>query len=304
MNKIKLRVMNFYYGFKCNLACRGCNSGSDIIFHKDYDPSIENILETISNFSNYVEDVTDMITIVGGEPTLYWHDKVVPMARHIRSLFPNVVININTNALLIHKLRDDIVNLFLEVDNIRLSIDNHLVSFSDSKEAQKFSENLQYFLSHPLIHKIHDMHYDIPDRKIDFMLHEFYEFKAQFKFINGKIKPFSTNDPVKSMENGCVGNVCAAAIDNKLYKCPRLLALPKILAEKEQLDDPDWQKYLNYKSIDLKTATQEEIDNFKHTEGKAIPECDGCPDGKEQNIHWYPQSKENVLKFNPRKSIK
>lgn len=304
MRKIKLKIMNFYYGFKCNLACRGCNSGSDIIFHRDYDPSLESILETIENFANYVEDVSDMITIVGGEPTLYWHEKIVPIARHIRKFFPHSIINISTNALLIHKFRDDIVDLFLEVDNIRLSIDDHLAGFADSAEAKKLYEHLDYFLSHPRIHKIHDMHYDIPDKKIDFMLHTFYEhgFKAQFKQVNGKLKPFATQDPEGSFRIGCISPFCAAAIDNKLYKCPRLLTLPKILNETNQLDDPDWQKYLNYKPVDLKTASQEEIDYFESTESKAIPECDVCPNGNKQNIHWFPQSKENVLKsFNNEK---
>lgn len=296
--------MNFYYGFKCNLACRGCNSGSDIIFHRNYDPSLKSILETITNFSNYVDDVTNMITLVGGEPTLYWNDKIVPMTHHVRKYFPNATINISSNGLLLHKFRDDIVNLFLEVDNIRLSIDDHLAGFPDSREAQVFYKNLKYFLSHPRIHKIHDMHYDIPNKKIDFMLHTFHEygFKAQFKTEGNKVKPFATNDPSGSYAVGCISPFCAAAIDNKLYKCPRLLSLPKILTETNQLNDPDWQKYLQYTPVDLLNGTQEDIDHFANTEGQAIPECDVCPNSREQNIHWFPQSKENVLKSERRKA--
>lgn len=295
---IKIKMTNFYYGFKCNLACKGCNSGSDIIFHKDHDPSLESILESITNFAKHVSDVTITITLIGGEPLLYWNEKIVPMAHHVRKYYPTTTINISTNGLLLHKLKDEVIQLLLDIDNIRLSVDDHTADFSDDPVGKKYLKNLNYFLSDPRLHKIHDEHYDIPNKNIDIMLHSFLSgFHAQFLTVDRKLKPFATNDPEGSMKYGCVGNICSAIIDSKLYKCPRLLSLPKILAEVNQLDDPDWAKYLNYAPVDLsRNDIEEELNLFEATEGLPIPECDVCANKFIQNITWFQQSKENVIK--------
>ena len=95
MNKIDIEIVNFYYGINCNLSCNGCFSGSDIIKHNRYDPTLDSILTSIEDFSR-VANVKQMVTLIGGEPLMYW-DTVVPMARHVRKYFPNVDINLTTN---------------------------------------------------------------------------------------------------------------------------------------------------------------------------------------------------------------
>lgn len=292
---INLKIVNFYYGIVCNLSCKGCFSGSDIIKHRTYDPSLENILESVTNASKHISNI-DMITLIGGEPLLYWDEKIVPVARHIRKCFPNNLINITTNGLLLHKFKDKVINLLLELGNCSLSITNHFTEFSDDKVAKTYHKNLEYFLSDPQLFKIHDGHYDIPDATVDIHIHNLSNgFAAQFLKIDGKLKPFATNNPAGSMKHGCTGRVCAGIIDSQLFKCDRLAVLPYILTETDQLTDPDWQKYLNYNAVDLRNPAEEALEHFKNTEGLPIPECDVCPDSQIIGISKIPRTKENVL---------
>jgi hypothetical protein len=82
-------------------------------------------------------------------------------------------------------------------------------------------------------------------------------------------------------------------IENKLYKCSRLAALPKILLETDQLDDPDWQKYL-HTYVDLTTSEQSDIDKFHQEEGRPIAQCDVCPNRRDSNT-LIPRTDRTIL---------
>ena len=43
-----LKILDVFIGNKCNLACEQCDTRSDIIRTKDYDPSLEEIKEGIA----------------------------------------------------------------------------------------------------------------------------------------------------------------------------------------------------------------------------------------------------------------
>jgi organic radical activating enzyme len=277
MQKYPLKIVNFFYGFKCNLSCHGCLSGSDMIHHKNHDPDLENILLGIRNLSNYVSDITIMATILGGEPLLYWDEKVVPIIYEIRKHWPNVTLNITTNGLLLHKFGDKIIDTLIEFGNIKLQISKHASNVGPHPFKKIYDKNLLTFLSNPKLNKIHDLHYDVPNNTVDVHLDQWDQpFVSQFVIKDGKLKPFATQDPVGSMKHGCTGNICAMVKDNRLYKCGRLAVLPKILEERSQLDDPDWQPYL-HTYVDLTKALPDGIEKFYMEEGKPIPECDVCP---------------------------
>lgn len=296
MHKINLKIVNLYYGFDCNLTCRECFSGSDIIRSKDYDPSLENILKSIEDLSKQVNDITEMFTLIGGEPLLYW-DTVVALVKHFRKFYPTTVINITTNGVLLHKYRDKVLDLLLSTNNIRISLTNHFSEFINDPTGVKYKQNLEYFFSDPRINRIHNLHYDIPNRNINFHLHEFSDgFKAQWVHKDGKLKPWATNDPQGSMQYGCTGDRCSAIIDSKLYKCPRFVVLPVVLDKVNQLDDPDWKKYISYIPIDLsQNDIQDELEKFEANQGHPISECDMCPNKHIINITQIPHTKENIF---------
>lgn len=292
----KLKIINFYYGYNCNLSCDGCFSGCDLIGEK-YDPSFDSVLKSVEDLSKYAAGANEMITLIGGEPLLYWEDRIVPLTKCIRKFFPDSNINITTNALLISKYKDQIFDLLLEVDNIRLSITDHLVEVDkEDNFSKKYYKNLDTFLADPRLNKIHDEHYDIPDTNIDIYVHKFETFKAQFLMIGGKVKPFKTNNPAQSKARGCTGD-CATVIDSKLYKCPRLASLTRILHKTNQLDDPEWQKYLKYQPVDLSSNNSyDSMREFFETQNKPISVCDMCPDKHIINITALPHKKENIIR--------
>jgi hypothetical protein len=237
-----------------------------------------------------------MFTLIGGEPLLYW-DRIVLLVYQIRKYFPHATINITTNGVLLHKFKDQLIELLMEVDNIRISLTNHFSEFIEDSTGVKYLKNLDQFFSDSRINKIHRLHYDIPCKNINFHLHEFVDgFTAQWEKSSGKLKPFATNDPVGSMQHGCTGDICSAVHDSKLYKCPRFVVLPVVLAKVNQLDDPDWQKYLHYTPIELtKDNIHDELLRFEENQGHSIPECDMCPNKRVINITQFPHTKENIF---------
>jgi hypothetical protein len=120
-------------------------------------------------------------------------------------------------------------------------------------------------------------------------------FIAQYIQQGNQLKPFKTNDPEKSIKNGCVGSICSALVDSKLYKCAKLFAIHHVLDTTNQIDDPDWQKYLDYSPIDLTNTTVEELSAFEQQQGRHIDKCDMCPSQRIINITHIPQTKNNIF---------
>lgn len=289
-------MVNVYYGLDCNLTCKGCLSGSDIIRSKQYDPTVDEIMQSITDLSKHVNNVTTEFTLLGGDPLLYW-ETVAPVARYIRALFPDAIVNITTNGVLLHKFKDRVIDLLLELDNSKLSITNHFSEFVTDSSGVKYLEHLDQFLTDPRLNKIHRLHYDIPNRNINISIHEFVDgFQQQWIQQGNKLKPFATNDPAGSMQHGCIGNICSVVYKSKLYKCPRLAVLPAVLSKTNQLDDSDWQKYLNYIPVDLtKDNIREELKKFESNQGQPINECDMCHNNRIIEIARIPRTKENIF---------
>jgi hypothetical protein len=103
-------------------------------------------------------------------------------------------------------------------------------------------------------------------------------FQSSYYFNNdNKPKPFMTDNPEKSYLNGCCSLMCSFLYNKRLYKCAALGTLRNFLKHHDSLEDIDWQKYLNYKPLDLETCTIEESTKFSNTKYNSISECDMCP---------------------------
>jgi hypothetical protein len=74
VNKIKLKLVEVFYGYQCNLSCQGCSSASDVVKTSEYDPSIESIFASI--------ELCDMCS---NKPAGVLHTK--------SNVFPNIVDN-------------------------------------------------------------------------------------------------------------------------------------------------------------------------------------------------------------------
>jgi hypothetical protein len=174
-------------------------------------------------------------------------------------------------------------NLSEKIDKFSLTITDHLngEELRNTTPGKVWRESINTFLNHKQIVKIHKDHYHIKDNinsNIYFARPDSNAWRNIYKTtIDGKIKPFATNDPEGSMKYGCVSNnICSMVRGTKLYKCTQLATLENGLRAKNQLDDPDWKKYLSYTPVDLLNIDESTLTNFIDTYAKPIDVCDMC----------------------------
>ena len=296
---------NIIYGYRCNYACEGCCVGSNHVSDVSQDPDLDTVLAAIDRLPGVIrmQDSEDfwqrgMITLLGGEPMLYWHERIVPIARAVRRNFPRVRLLIFSNGHLMHRHADDIIDFLDEVSG-NITITNHLRGDPDSTLGRRWWANTQEFLSHPRLIKIHDEHYHI-DGNIESNIN-FYDAEEWFTWYrqmgDGKIKPFDSKNPARSMQYGCAsGSVCSTLFENRLYKCASLAMLPGLLRYTGQYQDPDWQPYLDYPYIDVFDPDPDAQRNFSRTFGQPIPQCTMCNDQPSNVIQWIDRREHSVIK--------
>lgn len=252
---------------------------------------------------------------MGGELFLYW-DKVEKIIIKIRQHFPNTKIGLATNGLLLPKYKDNVLTLCEKYHPCDIDITDHFTLFSKDVKAKKYHKKLDAFLSdfipatvvkwdNPKEYLEKHKDCDIDDWKRFLIKEQTYaatastikvfnsqEFVPCYYTEEGKIKPWATNDPAGSYANGCAMPYCHTLVDSKLYKCSWFVVLPQLLSAHNQLQDPDWQPYLNYQPVDLINPTQEQLTQFEKTSRCAVPLCDMCTNNPNNILK---QTKENVL---------
>lgn len=291
-------MVEIFYGHRCNLSCNGCTSASDIIKNYEHDPTLDSIFESIDDLSNYA-DVNEF-DLMGGEAFLYW-DSIEKIVEHIRIKFPNSTIGICTNGLLLDKFQNKLIEFCKTFHPCVIDITNHFKLFSDDIIAKKFHKTLEKFLETNHMNKKSTIKWGVVQDSVELyssstfnvrIADAEYFYSCYYTNNENKIKPFATNDPEGSYKNGCSMPNCHLLYESKLYKCSWFAILPKILKIKNQLDDNDWSKYLNYKALNLKNPTVTELKHFVETSNKHIDLCDMCNNNKLFSIK---HSKENVI---------
>jgi len=308
MIKPYLKFLDIYYGSKCNLACDHCDTRSDIIHTTEYDPELENIIESIDLARSKFEIV--YYSVLGGEPLLYL-DKINKIFKHIRKVDPDATIVFSTNGSLLGKKLKEVADLINNY-NVNIFVCDHFAAFDNQtlsnkvrsntlalvKELNMVEGNEREFFSKfldtqnsrkdPLFQKwldskslsLLDSH---ADDKYFSNTRNWIHFRGQHVFqktynlVDGKPKPFATGNPQDSYLNGCCSEMCSFLIDKKLYKCGALGTLERFLKKHNQLDDVDWQKYLKYEPLDLTKCTEDQVKQFSDTKYCSISQCDMCP---------------------------
>lgn len=284
-SKTNQENLNILYGFKCNYSCSGCITNSDIIDNNN-DPELTDILSSIPKLANLF-NVTNMVTLLGGEPFYYWDDRIVPIAQEVNRYFPDTLINIFTNGQLLGKSADKVFKLAEQIDNFSLTITNHLFNLYDTVPGKIWINNFEEFISNPNIVKISDVHYHIKNNiRANIYISTPSNWTHSYKITtNNQIKPFATNDPNGSAKYGCSAGIrCSMVYGKKLYKCSMLATLPTALKIKNQLDDPDWAKYLSYNPVEIDNPDARVLKEFVDTYGKPIDVCDMCSNNPQTSI--------------------
>lgn len=299
-----IKILDIFYGNKCNLACMHCDTRSNSL--SGVDPDIDNIKESI-RLANNKFDVENW-SVLGGEPLLY-KDTVIEIIKYLRSIEPNKTIFFPTNGLLLEKNIEFVADL---IKNYRVWVQvcNHTAKFDIVKKQniQRSIKEIAHLAKLPQLDPVYNWWYSImkfesgtsnwlefvekkriditdttPD-SIGFMqdnygIHymESHEFQRIYNLVDSKPMPYNSKDPSESYWNSCPSLFCAFLHDKKVYKCAALGTLHNFLETKEMLEEEQWQKYLNYKPVDLENCTEKEVEHFGNTHYCHIDECSMCP---------------------------
>lgn len=289
----RLKILDILIGSKCNLACFQCDTRSDIIKDTSYDSSLEQIIASITLAQKHFS--VETYSMLGGEPLLYL-DKVREVVKHIRATDTTARIVIPTNGMLLDKRSDELADIMITY-NVSLYVCNHFASFEDPTltnkvfdSAIKFANSLQLtpydrdqfiadITGNPVTKRdnFNGNEQVFSNGNIQVWIRDQGEFHSHYFMSVTGPKPFMSGNPADSYREGCCSPFCNFLKDNKLYKCAALGTLEKFLTIHNSLDDPDWQKYLAYKPVDLETATEEDITAFASNIYSPSEFCDMCP---------------------------
>ena len=248
------RQVEFVTNQNCNFRCLGCDSFSDIIkkpnFHNLVEQDIINWSKVLVPLSNQKLINCKKVKFIGGE-TLLTKNLSSFLKVAAENFTADWEIGFHTNGLLLKK-NEDLIRLCNDL-NIRIYITVH---FKNREYLEKLKENIDF------TQKL------TKDIRVVNSAKNWYSFH---RYDKGKIYPF--NNDSKLMYENCIASSCHQILNGYMYKCSRLSNLPAALKQTNQLEDPQWNKYLAYKPIHY-SNTQEEILAFFNKKEEDV--CTGC----------------------------
>ena len=248
------RQVEFVTNQNCNFRCLGCDSFSDIIKKPNFNNLVE---QDIVNWSKVLVPLSNKnlinckkVKFIGGE-TLLTKNLSSFLKVAAENFTADWEIGFHTNGLLLKK-NEDLIRLCNDL-NIRIYITVH---FKNREYLEKLKENIDF------TQKL------TKDIRVVNSAKNWYSFH---RYDKGKIYPF--NNDSKLMYENCIASSCHQILNGYMYKCSRLSNLPAALKQTNQLEDPQWKKYLAYKPIHY-SNTQEEILDFFNKKEEDV--CTGC----------------------------
>ena len=248
------RQIEFVTNQNCNFRCLGCDSFSDIIKKPNFNNLVE---QDIVNWSKVLVPLSNQklinckkVKFIGGE-TLLTKNLSSFLKVAAENFTADWEIGFHTNGLLLKK-NEDLIRLCNDL-NIRIYITVH---FKNREYLEKLKENIDF------TQKL------TKDIRVVNSAKNWYSFH---RYDKGKIYPF--NNDSKLMYENCIASSCHQILNGYMYKCSRLSNLPAALKQTNQLEDPQWNKYLAYKPIHY-SNTQEEILAFFNKKEEDV--CTGC----------------------------
>lgn len=323
-----LKVFDIFYGNKCQIACQQCDTRSDLIRKGEHDPDLETIKEGIllTKEKFHIEHYS----LLGGEPLLY-KDRIESLLEFIRSFDQTTPVWIPTNGELIDKNIDFLTNIIVKYKVMILVSDHFIQFDDKTRsnrikaavdvltkklDIQKLpSENFWSQMMYDSTDGWRDYWIDVKDYRHnaycaienkspippddDFWWNGHYGVLSidqdshlkHYYMEDNKPKPFNSTDIKRSYYENCPSCYCTFMHDKKLYKCAALGTLKNFLERHNAIDDEEWQKFLEYKPLDLTNCTDEEVENFSISKYKPISECSMCPSVQSEVM----LTEENVL---------
>ena len=274
------RLLSIHVINGCNLACRACNHNSSLLGVKS-GVDIDALMEDIKEFLPKVY-VWSHISIIGGEPLLEPRTReVVKVTREVAEATGQTCnIKLFSNGSRLIQEQEWIADEMLKGVNFRLTF--HKPWFTELGSANW--ENAAKFIRY------------LQSRDVD--TDNLLEFSEAFRLLDGKPRqwfdlvryeikedqikyyPFEEGNPEESFTHCTCPN--SQLYNGHLWKCPMISYLRESLDATDQLNDPEWQKYLAYKPTDISASPDDIRASFDEVK-KPHEICSMCP----HNPVWF-----------------
>ena len=271
-DKPTFRMLSIHSHNGCNMACRGCNHHSGLLAPGSSLP-IDNLLRDIEILLPRIH-VWSHISVLGGEALIEPRTKEV--LKLIRDMSEGVYVKIFSNGLLIPENTDWILEHMKEGGIFRISL--HIPPTDEKLGRTDKTGDITYKNVKDFIEIAEKEGIDMNLLEISENWDDLWFDLLQWK--DNKLYPWEDNNIEKSFEYCTAPNVQLYL--GRLWKCPSIAYLRETLVSTGQVDDPVWQKYLNYHATPI-DAPIEELYAMADEVLNPHEICNKCP----SDPKWY-----------------
>ena len=271
-DKPTFRMLSIHSHNGCNMACRGCNHHSGLLAPGSSLP-IDNLLRDIEILLPRIH-VWSHISVLGGEALIEPRTKEV--VKLIRDMSEGVYVKIFSNGLLIPQNTDWILEHMKEGGIFRISL--HIPPTDERLGRTDKTGDITYKNVKDFIEIAEKEGIDMSLLEISENWDDLWFDLLQWK--DNKLYPWEDNNIEKSFEYCTAPNVQLYL--GRLWKCPSIAYLRETLVSTGQVDDPVWQKYLNYYATPV-DAPIEELYAMADQVLNPHEICNKCP----SDPKWY-----------------
>ena len=271
-DKPTFRMLSIHSHNGCNMACRGCNHHSGLLAPGSSLP-IDNLLRDIEILLPRIH-VWSHISVLGGEALIEPRTKEV--VKLIRDMSEGVYVKIFSNGLLIPQNTDWILEHMKEGGIFRISL--HIPPTDERLGRTDKTGDITYKNVNDFIEIAEKEGIDMSLLEISENWDDLWFDLLQWK--DNKLYPWEDNNIEKSFEYCTAPNVQLYL--GRLWKCPSIAYLRETLVSTGQVDDPVWQKYLNYHATPI-DAPIEELYTMADEVLNPHEICNKCP----SDPKWY-----------------
>jgi len=263
-------MLDVHLANACNLHCDGCNHWSNYNFKEIF--SNEVLYKWAKPWAKRLSP--ERINLLGGEPLL--NKECEQIISTYRELFPDSVIKLFTNGLLLSK--QEWLYECLKRNNIVLVITFH----SKNKVYKaKFKKELQFLQTWGKAKLIKETWfrkvYNIKKVEVEIRYMSGHWYKT-YKGNGINAVPYTDNNPSKSWEN-CISKDSMQLYNGNLFKCGPIAYLNDFLDKYGLKNKSEWKSYSKYKGL-TPNCTDNELNKFLKRKDEFI--CNMCPANPEK----------------------
>ena len=241
--------------YACNLSCIGCITMTD--YKRRGSVSIAEGTPWLMEWSKKLD--IGVICLFGGEPLL--NKDLKEWIQLVRKYFPKATIKIISNGSYLKHV--DILPELFAAGNAIYQISLH---WREGEKYESIKANLlnqieKYPLWKPLLTDRKEVVLAFKNQTITVQLAVFGDFIKSYNGHATTMKPWNSDDINLSYGN-CGSPQNPILYKNKIYKCGPIANLRDTLKLHQLLDDPDWQRYLEYSGYSVDDDLTGLVDNF------------------------------------------